>query len=297
MCTRTGAPVLVQHTAVHARFRIRPYRRDVPPLTSMTAMMSGLVALSLCLSSASAQTPSPPPPSPGPACDLTKCTCDGVSLAGMKALGVVTTGPDAEGYSYKLSICQEIPAASLPSGCQQYAEHPAAVKFKADNPADCIEVGSIGPCSQGQCGMTGKKTASGVDVVYSYTYGCKNTFNLSLVPGNSKVPGAVTSNECTYSATWDTSGMGPVPPPPPQQRCVNNTCVATPAGTAGMDNKTCASICGPVSPCLTTLISLCAPARIKGGDSACMFCAGTHQADLLGAGCSQANIAQFCAAT
>eukprot|EP01048_Picozoa_sp_COSAG05_P019702 COSAG05_NODE_3159_length_2278_cov_8.291877_1_plen_263_part_00 len=238
-------------------------------------------------------TPAPPPPGPN-SCDLAKCTCDGVDLAGLKALGVVTSGPDAEGYSYKVSICQEIPAASLPSGCQQYAEHPAIVKFKTDNPADCIEIGSTGPCSNPMCGMTGVKTASGVDVKYTYTYGCKNTFTLSLVPGNSTVPGTVTSNECSYSATWNTSAMGP---PPPQQRCVNNTCVATPAGTAGMDNQTCASVCGPVSPCLTALISECAPARTKGGDSACMYCAGTHQADLHGAGCSQADITQFCAAT
>ena len=49
--------------------------------------------------------------------------------------------------------------------------------------------------------------------------------------------------------------------------------------------------------CLTVLISECAPARTKGGDPACMYCAGTHQADLHGAGCSQADITQFCAAT
>ena len=169
---------------------------------------------------------------------------------------------------------------------------------------DDTEIGSVGPCpplfphshfpQHRQCGMTGVKTATGIDVTYDYTYGCANHFTLSLVPGNSKVPGTVTSNECNYSAEWNTAAMRS---PAPQQRCVNNTCMATPAGTTGMDNQTCASVCGPVSPCLTALISECAPARTKGGDPACMYCAGTHQADLHGAGCSQADIAQFCAAT
>jgi hypothetical protein len=55
---------------------------------------------------------------------------------------------DTEGYAYKISMCTEIPNAQLPSGCQQYAEHPSVVKYKANNPADCIEIGSIGPCTQ-----------------------------------------------------------------------------------------------------------------------------------------------------
>lgn len=144
------------------------------------------------------------------ACDLASCTCDGVDLSGMK--GQVYQAPtDSEGYAYKISMCSEIPAATLPTGCQQYAEHPAVVKYKANNPADCIEIGSIGPCSQGVCGMEGAKTANGVTVTYTYTYGCKNTFAMSLTAGSDPAPGTVTSNECAYSVAWAglSAGGGP----------------------------------------------------------------------------------------
>ena len=135
------------------------------------------------------------------ACDLASCTCDGVDLSGMK--GKVYQAPtDAEGYAYKISMCSEIPTAQLPTGCKQYAEHPAVVKYKANNPADCIEIGSVGPCSQGACGMAGAKTSAGVTVTYTYTYGCKNTFALSLTSGSDAAPGAVTSNECAYTVAW-----------------------------------------------------------------------------------------------
>jgi hypothetical protein len=76
------------------------------------------------------------------------------------------------------------------------------LQYKGDNPADCIEIGSIGPCSQGECGMTGKPAGDGVTVVYTYTYGCKNTFTLTMSAGSALAPGQVTSNECSYTATW-----------------------------------------------------------------------------------------------
>lgn len=57
--------------------------------------------------------------------------------------------------------------------------------------------------------MTGSKgvtvhgaPGAGVTVVYTYTYGCKNTFTLTLTPGSDPAPGQVTSNECSYTATW-----------------------------------------------------------------------------------------------
>jgi hypothetical protein len=115
----------------------------------------------------------------GGACDLSKCQCDGVSLAALQG-HVYSTPPDDEGYSYKMSFCDTLSAAELPSGCQQYAEAPAVVKYKASNPADCIEIGSTGPCAQGECGMTGQKSAQGIDVTYTYTYGCVNRFTLHL---------------------------------------------------------------------------------------------------------------------
>jgi hypothetical protein len=79
----------------------------------------------------------------------------------------------------------------------------AISQYKSDNQADCIEIGSIGPCSQGECGMTGSaQPGGGVEIVYTYTYGCKNTFSLTLTPGAAPAPGQVTSNECSYTATW-----------------------------------------------------------------------------------------------
>lgn len=152
-------------------------------------------------------------------CDLTTCTCGGVALGSLRINKTVVAPTDAEGYAYLLAICGEIPEVSLPSGCQQYAEHPSVVKYKADNPADCIEIGSIGPCSQGDCGMTGRKTPSGVDVTYTYTYGCKNTFALSITNGHDPAPGQVTSNECSYAASW-AAPLGPPPPPAIPFRCV-----------------------------------------------------------------------------
>jgi hypothetical protein len=142
----------------------------------------------------------------GAACDLAACTCDGVDLSDLK--GKVFQAPtDSEGYAFKISICGEIPNAQLPSGCQQYAEHPSVVKYKANNPADCIEIGSIGPCTQGACGMTGKATASGIDVMYTYTYGCKNTFVMALTHGHGQ-PGQVSSNEYAYTVSWAALGGG-----------------------------------------------------------------------------------------
>ena len=62
--------------------------------------------------------PTPPQdPLAPPSCDLETCTCENVSLAELKALGVVDTGPDPFGYSYKINFCQEIPAESLSHTC------------------------------------------------------------------------------------------------------------------------------------------------------------------------------------
>lgn len=81
------------------------------------------------------------------------------------------------------------------------------MQYKGDNPADCIEIGSIGPCSQGTCGMTGMSELNGdVVVVYTYTYGCKNTMTLTLTKGQDPAPGQVTSNECSYTASWAVLG-------------------------------------------------------------------------------------------
>ena len=191
-----------------------------------------------------------------------------------------------------------------------------------------MQIGSVGPCTQGQCGMMGKKTAKGVDVTYIYTYGCENTFTISLTGGSDKGPGPVTSNECTYTTSWATAGLGPPPSPPVMVRCTNNTCVKAPKGVPGMSNATCQQGCGAPSPCLMALVGNCESARYaappstapsvpahffmpscfvtcaicvmnsqSGGDGACMYCAGTNAGKLHAAGCSQPQIAAFCKVT
>ena len=91
--------------------------------------------------------------------------------------------------------------------------------------------------------------------------------------------------------------QGKAAAPQAQVRCVNNTCVAAPAGVPGMDNATCAKVCEPVSAvCLSALFCNCGAARAKGGDPSCMYCAGTYQYRLHVAGCAASDIAGFCAA-
>jgi hypothetical protein len=82
----------------------------------------------------------------GAPCDLKSCTCDGVDLSSLAGKTYVTP-VDADGYAYKVSICTEIPRASLPTGCVGYTTHAAAVRYQADSPLDCNQVGSVGPCS------------------------------------------------------------------------------------------------------------------------------------------------------
>eukprot|EP01052_Picozoa_sp_SAG31_P002825 SAG31_NODE_102_length_25175_cov_10.778553_17_plen_208_part_00 len=177
-------------------------------------------------------------------CDLAGCTCDGVDLSGMKGK-VYQAPPDSEGYAYKISMCSEIPAETLPTGCQQYAEHPAVVKYKANNPADCIEIGSIGPCSQGECGMAGAKTANGITVTYTYTYGCKNTFAISLTAGSDPAPGPVTSDECAYSVAWAGLQTCDVQTVAQQTLLVEQTCCPNGACNGGRPS-TCTHSCADV---------------------------------------------------
>ena len=225
-------------------------------------MLRVLVAIGLAMTSqgdSAAQTAEP-----GAPCDLKSCTCAGVDLSKFKGK-VFKTPKDAEGYAYSLAMCGEIPKTSLPSGCQQYAEHPSVVKYKEDNPADCIEIGSVGPCSQGACGMTGEKSADGVIVKYTYTYGCKNTFTLFMTKGSATAPGQVTSNECSYTASW--RGLGPPPPPAIPFRCIDNKCQPSTPGLPGLDNRTCAQTCGPLTGCLPALFKVCQAEKAKGVSS------------------------------
>eukprot|EP01043_Picozoa_sp_COSAG02_P054344 COSAG02_NODE_6139_length_3774_cov_41.138136_3_plen_672_part_01 len=159
-------------------------------------------------------TPSQPVPSGyGSRCDLETCECDGVSLAALKNK-TYHVPSDPQGYSYVLRVCSELPMADVPSGCQYYAEHPSVVKYKGTDPANCIEIGSVGSCPRTpyisnnrsrECGMFGRRSeanGSRLTVTFVYDYGCVNTFTIELLQGSDENPGQVTSNECTYTTSW-----------------------------------------------------------------------------------------------
>ena len=165
------------------------------------------------------------------ACDLGKCTCDGVDLSALRnklyrthVNNSANGGWDQPaGYVLLISICDEIPRAKLPSGCSinDWAEksRASAVYYKSDDPSDCLVVGSTGPCpadsNASGCAMTGAKTQNGVSVKYTYEYGCRNTVTVEITHGseNSQLSPA-TRNECSYSVTHPWTLLGPPPPPP-----------------------------------------------------------------------------------
>jgi hypothetical protein len=116
-------------------------------------------------------SPSPPVPPPNTdSCDLTTCTCDGVSLLALKD-EVYETAPDADGYSYQVAVCGEIPKHFWPPVCNQDKtfEAPAVLRYKPGTGAEgvCNEVGSVGPCAEGEeCGMEGVKTLAGINITW-----------------------------------------------------------------------------------------------------------------------------------
>ena len=163
----------------------------------------------------------------GPVCDLAACTCDTVDLTAQQQLGVVTTPTNTDGYIFMLSFCSDIPVDALPSGCQSAtdrSDHPAVVKYKANNASDCIEVGSNGCTDAGfgrSCGMSGEKTPGGVDITWAYQFGQRDTFRLSLTTGEAAAPGKVVSawavdnssswdggDYLSYTASWAVLGEG-----------------------------------------------------------------------------------------
>ncbi len=221
-----------------------------------------------------------------PACDLSKCECDGVSLESLR--GKVYHPPvDAEGYTYAFSMCDVLPEPDLPSGCQQYAERPSVVKYKADNPADCIEIGSIGPCSQGECGMTGTAQPNGVQITYTYTYGCQNTFTLDITSGTDSEPGQINSDECSYSGQWEAKDFSF-----DNYRCEHDRCVKSGRHLQGLAKEECEAVCGEPPRCVKELIRLCGETA---DESSCEFCAGSHDIALGLAGCKHDEIHAFCA--
>ena len=88
---------------------------------------------------------------------------------------------------------------------------------------------------------------------------------------------------------------GPPGPTPPAVRCVNNTCTQAMPGVPGVDNATCMLFCG-VARCYEKLAALCQKDRATGGLGLCSYCAGTHQSELVAAGCTNVQIMAWCGA-
>ena len=146
---------------------------------------------------------------PDEPCDLGTCSCSGVSLAALRGQ-VRTVPPGADGYTYLLAVCDEIPRAGLPSGCNQTTASPTAVRFNAHNPADCTVLGSVGACAAGQCGMASVKTEDGLTVSYAYTdHQCRHSLELDITAGGHEaVPAQVQPGRgCGYRAQWAADGL------------------------------------------------------------------------------------------
>jgi hypothetical protein len=143
------------------------------------------------------------------ACVVTEdsCSCDGVDLGGL--FGQVRETPaDKLGYRVKFKVCGVLTESDLPSGCSLVAGgNPSVVKYK-NGTGDCTEIGSLGPCEKSQlCGMSGKANTNGVDVTYSYTYGCTNILTVKLTKGRASAPlTPFTSDSCAYMTTWPALG-------------------------------------------------------------------------------------------
>ena len=65
----------------------------------------------------------------GQPCSLSSCSCAGYCFADQK-LQVFNTAPDADGYSYKFSMCGPLQDKDLPLGCKTYSEDATAVRYK-----------------------------------------------------------------------------------------------------------------------------------------------------------------------
>ena len=139
---------------------------------------------------------------------------------------VKTTPADEDGFAVRFTLCGELTAEHLPEGCLGgFAIHPSAVKFKVDTPSNCQEIGSIGPCDKHNCFFAGKATKDstgkpdgGVDITYSFDYGCNDLFSLALTPGAESEPGVVTSDRCGFTGTWAAL------PWPADSPCRNDPC-------------------------------------------------------------------------
>jgi hypothetical protein len=195
--------------------------------------------LDQCLNDEACRAPSPPTPSPDvlpAACDLQfapdgstqGCSCDGYDLSLAKGQ-VVRTGVDSDGYTFLFSVCAEIPREALPRGCKDFADKPAALRYRHNDPSDCTQIGSLGPCDAGEsgpCGMFGSYDAgssSGTETLnlsYRYPFGCNNSLDVLITSGVQSMPssaptgGASGAATCDYTVTWPGLPLQPRPVSP-----------------------------------------------------------------------------------
>jgi hypothetical protein len=101
--------------------------------------------------------------------------------------------------------------------------------------------------------MVGAKSATGVNVTYTFDYGCTNKFEIAIARGAAEALGNVTkTGACSFRTAW-AAPLRPPPPPPPSYRCAGDACVAAPPGAApGLTNASCSENCGLPSRCETT---------------------------------------------
>ena len=107
--------------------------------------------------------------------------------------------------------------------------------------------------------------------------------------------GGFTSSDCCKAPPPSPpSPPGPPPAPPADQfRCVNDTCVATKVGRAGVSRASCELDCGPPGWGAAELRALCGAVQAS-GPGACRLCVGRDQNRLRKGGCTPNDVARFC---
>jgi hypothetical protein len=117
-----------------------------------------------------------------------------------------------------------------------------------------------------------KVSASGLNITYTYSYGCLNTFTMMVTPapaGQKPLPpGSVEYSDCDYSLRWV---------------------------TATEQTSTCTPPVVPPSECEVALQQLCSRAK-RSSKGNCFICTGQHQQAFLQAHCAQHDFDSFCSA-
>jgi hypothetical protein len=117
-----------------------------------------------------------------------------------------------------------------------------------------------------------KPTAGGLNITYTYSYGCVNAFTMMVTPspaGQQPLPpGTVEYTDCDYSLRWVTTAE---------------------------KTSTCTPPVVPPSECEVALQHLCSGAK-RSSKGNCFICTGQHQQAFLQAHCAQHDFDSFCSA-